>query len=271
MTNKSRTKRYLLSVLTMAISAILLSVPSEALEIGEKIPKLSVTESPGKQFSLPNRDLKSPILVWFPLAGRTPNGLIQKLLNISVENKASLVIIPIFDPSSPLDRYKIDISEENRSTLPTTEIQLDKNTPDLSALSLSEKELLQSSPKPPSESSEIDPFPLAEYDNDTAEAENISQETEANKNKSKVQLLQKQFRYWIKYQTLKYPQARIVCDMRSEFLLAYTGTYATNLTPNPNLFIIDHRGFVTWNGFYPGLTRSTLAKAILCSRPSNRE
>ena len=65
----------------------------------------------------------------------------------------------------------------------------------------------------------------------------------------------------------QYPGAVFICDTDNQALLAYTDSFMTNILPNPDLFIIDAHGYVSWKAFYPGLTSGTLTRAIITARP----
>ena len=316
--------RYLLLSLT---AGFMFSTSGQALELGDRVPKLTLASAGGEAVELPDRQLPPPTLVWFPLAWRTPDYLCDKLIHAAKENNATLVIIPIYDYSSFKRMHRPPVSEAGPASSSETESdnslnsdsaarptpppstpqaeqpsEVSASTPDTSPAA---REISASKPEPALKSAEnrssrpdaaVEPaktmFPApaqpegnasaavqpegtdaaAAQPEGPAPAEPASPEpaggelTDQRENLTPEEA-QQLFRERVADLAQKYPGAVFICDTDNQALVAYTDSFMTNILPNPDLFIIDAHGYVSWKAFYPGLTTGTLTRAIITARP----
>ena len=278
------TKRLLLTAAIGAMSC----TAGQALELGDRAPKLSLVTAEGETLLLPDHKTNNPTLVWFPLAWRTPPQLCEKLINTAAANNASLVIIPIYDYPSAR-RMVLELAESTAES-PQSEIQ-NTESADNSAAAAADTATADNAPANPAplpQTAEQSQTPnakntvpdpqaahqdqAASHSSETAEAEAETAEAEAD-NSSKTSdkdmtiEAQRLFRERVDELARQYPQAVFVCDTDNQALTSYTDSYMTNILPNPDLFIIDTHGYISWKAFYPGLTAGTLTRAILTARP----
>ncbi|MBQ7568997.1 hypothetical protein IJT17_09350 [bacterium] len=251
------------------------SNPARALELGDRAPKLSLENPAGEALSLSYHTGPAPTMVWFPLAGRTPMHLCDKLVSVAQANQASLVIIPIFDA----DSFKRVAAESNASVQeksgdaasPEGEaaasapaaapLEPAKSAPDSSAVQSDAKDSAPTASVPPDDADKT-PSDIAEPSQETSP----DASPEAQDPQDAAAQAQASFKSYVAQLAQEYPQAAFACDIKNSALMLYTDSYATNILPNPNFFIVDAQGFIAWKAFYPGLTVGTLTRAILSTR-----
>ncbi|MDO5295020.1 MAG: hypothetical protein Q4F00_00035 [bacterium] len=285
--------RQWLGYLAFSLAALFLfSASGQALEQGDRAPKLTLATADGKVLNLPDKQLPSPTLVWFPLAWRTPAHLCDKLISVAKDSQATLVIIPIYDYAG-LQRLAHPLSSESDSVSadgePAKKSESDSHTADLPGHETVPSVLpSQGLPKPEEQpTGNLPPAGAAEpaasgqetvlpsSASSASSPDNLPASGSPTENNDvpavpeKFSALQAQQLFRERVETLaqRYPEAIFICDADNQALLAYTDSFITNILPNPDLFIIDAQGFISWRAFYPGLTVGTLTRAIITARP----
>ena len=273
------------------LTAWAISAPVCALELGERVPLLKLTDSQGQPFFLPSHQRPEPTVVWFPFPWRTPHQLFDKLLSVTEANKVSLVIVPVFDATNfKRLAHAIDNSDKLESASApedsATTTQADSSAQDSSETTTAPlgeattaplgetttAPLGEATTTTPSKATVAAPSEATSTTPGKADPAIPSEATAATPSEATDvipdDLAQMQDRYLQRLQQMEraFPKAYFVNDKNNATLIAYTQMSITNILPNPNLFIIDAHGYITWSGFYPGLTIGTLTRAIASAR-----
>lgn len=279
--------------LAFSLAAVFLfSASGKALEQGDRAPKLTLATADGQVLNLPDKQRPSPTLVWFPLAWRTPAHLCDKLLSVAKDNQATLVIIPIYDYAG-LQRLAHPLSSESNTAsadgesaeMPESESHTSASpAPEKISSALPSQELPKHDEQPadnlppasaPKPAASVQTTALSSPASSASPQDNLPASDSPTKKDDvpavpeKLSALQAQQLFRERVETLaqRYPEAIFICDADNQALLAYTDSFITNILPNPDLFIIDAQGFISWRAFYPGLTVGTLTRAIITARP----
>lgn len=331
------------------ITALAVCSPGLALDVGQRVPRLTLTDCHDKPFTLPSYQRPEPTVVWFTFPWRTPHQLFEKILSVTQANQASLVIIPIFDANnvkrlaptlnqpgeyvgttsannattgaddattgadsattgaddatSADDTEAIverlltapyrgaeDAATPNAQTESGAMLPVDSTTPGTEpsapvpeTTESAKTTHTESSATGSSESAEVtlpissatvatEPAKATQAELSIGEATDpaVASQQAASKAETSqpdsLAVLQNDYLIRLRQMARIFPKAYFINDKTNAALVAYTQLPITNILPNPNLYIIDTNGYVSWSGFYPGLTVGTLSRAISNAR-----
>ncbi len=269
-----------------------------ALEVGDKVPRLVLPDKGVTTYSLPNEHDNAPFVIWMPLAGHTPNGLGDKLAHAVDTNGATLIIIPVIGIQHSHDNDDVsvdgndtdDTSPDHGAASPDSATSATDvpATPPAEAYASATSASATAAPNPAEATSATSATSVSSHDS----AENIppapqpqdrqAANEDSSPRKSALtprevpQILEAPKRPLTPQEQYalnslmdfneQNPNAHVLFDVEGLALSSYTGAYITDLTPRPNLFIVNRKGLLTWSAFYPGLTTSTLTRAIVSAK-----